>query len=270
MSTANQQPDWDKIAEKFDMWLPHIAPVTDELLFALRATPEHRILDVACGTGEPALTLARLLGSEAKIIGADSAEGMIRVARKKAAEKGLANLHFEVMPAEKLDFADNSFDRVLCRFGVMLFEDPLQGLREMQRVLRPDGRFALAVWSTPELMPIMHWSYRVFASRLKEENLPALGKITSMSGPGVLEDHLHQAGFSDFDIETRTLNYKFNSFDEFWDTIEASDILKQQFDAIDDNEKAKVRDEISDFAAEFVKEGKLVVPHEYLLAYGIK
>jgi ubiquinone/menaquinone biosynthesis C-methylase UbiE len=270
MSNTNQQPDWNKIAEKFDMWLPQLAPVTDELLFVLRAATEHKILDVACGTGEPALTLAKLLGPETEIIGTDAAEGMVKVARGKAADKGLANLHFEVMPAEQLDFADNSFDRVLCRFGVMLFADPLHGLREMQRVLRPEGRFAIAVWSTPELMPVMHWSYQVFASRMDEENLPALTKITSMSGPGVLEDHLQQADFSDFDIETKTLNYKFNSFDAFWDTVEASDILKQQFDAIDANEKAKVRDEIHGFASEFVKDGKLVVPHEYLLAYGIK
>jgi len=270
MSATGQQPDWNKIAEKFDMWLPQLAPVTDELLFVLRATSEHKILDVASGTGEPALTLAKLLGADAEIIGTDAAEGMVKVARSKAAEKNLANLHFEVMPAEKLDFADNSFDRVLCRFGVMLFEDPLQGLREMQRVLRPEGRFAISVWSTPELMPIMHWSYQVFKSRLDEDQLPALTRITSMSGPGVLEDHLHKAGFSDFDIETKTLNYKFDSFHAFWDTVEASDILKQQFDAISDNERAKIRDEVSELAQAFVQDGRLVVPHEYLLAYGIK
>lgn len=270
MSTPNQQPDWDKIAEKFDLWLPQLAPVIDELLFVLRAAPGQKILDVASGTGEPALTLARQLGPETQIVGTDAAEGMVRVANQKARGKDLQNLRFEVMSAEKLDFSDNSFDRVLCRFGVMLFADPLQGLKEMQRVLRPDGRFAIAVWNTPELMPIMHWSYQVFKPRLEEDQLPALTKITSMSGPGVLEDNLHKAGFSDFDIETRTLDYRFDSFDAFWDTVEASDILKQQFDAIADSEKASIRDEVSGFASEFVQDGKLVVPHEYLLAYGVK
>ena len=59
MSAKNNQPDWGRIAEKFDIWLPHIAPVGEALLAALDARPGDLILDLASGTGEPALTLAR-------------------------------------------------------------------------------------------------------------------------------------------------------------------------------------------------------------------
>jgi ubiquinone/menaquinone biosynthesis C-methylase UbiE len=80
MSAKNNQPDWDQIAEKFDMWLPQIESTTDALIDALGAHAGNSILDVASGTGEPALTLARRMGDKVTIQGIDAAPGMARVA----------------------------------------------------------------------------------------------------------------------------------------------------------------------------------------------
>ena len=135
MSARDNQPDWDKIAEKFDIFLPQLAPVGEALLEALDVQPGDHVLDVASGTGEPALTLARR-HSHARITGVDAADGMIRVAQTKAKTERLSNIEFHAMPAECLAFGDNEFDRLLCRFGVMLFEDPYKGCREMHRVLK--------------------------------------------------------------------------------------------------------------------------------------
>jgi len=270
MSASENQPDWGKMAEKFDMWLPQIAPVGEALIKQLQAKPGDKILDLASGTGEPALTLARQMAGEIDVIGVDAAEGMVRVANNKIKDLGLGNIRFETMPAEQLGFEDNSFDRVLCRFGVMLFQDSLQGLKEMYRVLKPGGHFALAVWSTPETMPTMHWSYQVMAPRLPEELHPPVAKVTSLGGPGVLEDLLYKAGFSNFEIETRTFKYEFASFDEYWDKVEASDILKMQYDALPDEARSEIRDEVGRMARDFVVDGRLVVPHDYQLAWGDK
>ncbi|MDO8597311.1 MAG: methyltransferase domain-containing protein, partial [Sulfuricaulis sp.] len=92
MSTKNNQPDWDKIAEKFDVWLPHIAPVGEELLAALEAKPGDRIIDLASGTGEPALTLARRMKGHANILGIDAADGMVRVAQAKVTKERLPGI----------------------------------------------------------------------------------------------------------------------------------------------------------------------------------
>jgi ubiquinone/menaquinone biosynthesis C-methylase UbiE len=269
MSAADNQPDWGKMAEKFDMWLPQIKPVGDALIERLLAQSGEKILDLASGTGEPALTLARQKKG-ITILGVDAAEGMIRVANQKVESEGLKNISFDTMPAESLTFDDNSFDRILCRFGVMLFEDSLQGLKEMYRVLKPGGRFSLAVWSTPETMPTMHWSYKVMAPRLPEELHPPVAKVTSLGGPGVLEDLLYQAGFNNFEIETKTFEYEFASFDEYWDKVEASDILKMQYDALPDEARSEIRDEVGRMARDFVVDGRLVVPHDYHLAWGDK
>jgi ubiquinone/menaquinone biosynthesis C-methylase UbiE len=269
MSHKNNQPDWDKIAEKFDFLLPQIAPVGEALLEALGVAPGDRVLDLASGTGEPALTLARRQ-PHAIITGIDAAEGMVRAARKKVVAERLANITFETMPAERLSFADHSFDKALCRFGVMLFEDPLKGCREIHRVLKPGGAFAFAVWSTPETMTTMHWAAQAFKERVPDEHQPPIAKVTSLSEPGVLDELLRGAGFTRYRIAQRRFDYQFESFEHYWQTMEASDILKQQFNALPAEERGAVRDEIARFARDFQTDHGLVIPHEYLLVAGSK
>lgn len=269
MSASNNQPDWDKIAEKFDLFLPQIAPVGEVLLQALDARPGDKVLDLASGTGEPALTLARR-EPHVRITGVDAADGMVRAAQKKVAVERLANISFTAMPAERLAYQDNEFDKVVCRFGVMLFQDPLQGCREMHRVLKPGGRFALAVWSTPETMTTMHWAMQVFKDRVREEHQPPLDKVTSLGHPGVLDELLNGAGFSDFQVTPCRFDYQFASFEEYWHLMEASDILKQQFDVLPAAERGAIRDEVARFARDFQTDHGLVIPHEYLLAVGTK
>ncbi len=270
MATKNTQPDWDKIAEKFDIWLPHIAPVGETLLTALSAQPGERILDLASGTGEPALTLARRLKGHANIRGIDAADGMVRVAQAKVAKERLSGISFQCMPAEQLTYHDNTFDCALCRFGVMLFSDPLLGLKEMRRVLKPGGRFALAVWSTPETMPTLQWSYEAFSTRLPKDLHPPLAQVTSLGAPGLLQELLNETGFTKFSVASKTFDYQFGSFEEFWDTVEASDILKQQYDALPQSERGKIRDEVGRFAVDFIHDGQLRIPHQYLVATGVK
>jgi ubiquinone/menaquinone biosynthesis C-methylase UbiE len=270
MSAQDNQPDWDTIAEKFEIWIPHLAPVGEKLLQALDAQPGDIVLDVASGTGEPALTLARRMGSSLTLVGTDAAEGMVKVAQKKAQQENLPHVHFECMPAEKLTFEDDMFDRVLSRFGVMLFENPLQGLKEMRRVMKPDGRFALAVWSMPEAMPTMYWSYQAFKDKIPEEFHPPVARVTSLGAPGALENALQAAGFTEFSVETHSFDYEFPTFDAFWDAVEASDIMKMQFDALPEEQHRQIRDEVALFAETFVGENGLAIPHKYLLATGQK
>lgn len=257
-------------AEKFDLWLPYLAPVGEALLSALQARPGDRVLDLASGTGEPALSLARRYAGAITINGIDAADGTVKVARNKAARAGIANISFECMAAERLQFADASFDRALCRFGVMLFEDPLQGLREMYRTLRPGGRFALAVWGGPDTMTTLCWAHAALKDRLPEDQHPPLNKATCLGRPGVLDTLLQEAGFVDFGIDTHTFQYHFPSFEAYWALVEDSDILKAQFDALPPPGHAAVREDIRRFAASCIQKGGLVVPHQYLLAAGYK
>ena len=269
--SQDNQPDWNAMAEKFDLWVPFIKPVGDKMLAAIKINEGDYVLDVASGTGEPALSLAKEMQNKIRLIGTDAMEGMVKVAQSKAFEFGFDQVQFKTMPAEKLDFAENTFDKIICRFGVMLFQDPQQGLKEMHRVLKPGGHFVLAVWNTPETMPIMNWSYQVFKGKIDDAILPAIEKLTSMSGVGVMDNLLEEAGFSEYEIKTEHLDYKFDSFQQYWDLVEASDILKMQLDALPEGLKPSVQNELAQFAREHEQPGgQLSVPHQYLLVIGKK
>ncbi len=268
MSRQDNQPDWDTLAEKFDLWAPHIAPVGDALLAALDTQPGEHILDLASGTGEPALTLAKRQPL-VKITGTDAADGMTQVAERKAREQGLDNLHFQTMAAEALSFPDAHFDRLCCRFGVMLFSDPAAGLQQMQRVLKPGGRCALAVWDRLEGMTTVHWTQQVFKGRIPASEQPAVDKITSMSG-GVLEALLAEAGFSDIETQLNRFEYRFPDFDAYWQNCVDSAIMKQQLDALQPGQLAEVRAAFAALATPYQTADELVIPHEYRLAVAVK
>jgi len=122
------------------------APVTRALVEAAGIAPGMTVLDVATGPGQPALALAKLVGDRGRVVGADVVPAMIEAARREAERTRTTNVAFQVASAQELPFEDSTFDAVVCRFGVMLFPSPLEGVREMLRVLKPAGRLALAVW----------------------------------------------------------------------------------------------------------------------------
>src|SRR3989442_3056255 len=108
--------------------------------------PGLRVLDLACGAGTPALAEARRVGPRGNVVGTDTSEAMLSLAREYAQEEGLANAEFRVADAGALPFQDGSFDRVTSGFGAMYFPDLSRALAETFRVLRPGGRLAWLVW----------------------------------------------------------------------------------------------------------------------------
>jgi len=268
MNRDDNQPDWGTLAEKFDLWAPHIAPVGDALLAALDAQPGEQILDLASGTGEPALTLAKRQPL-VRITGSDAADGMVQVAERKARQQQLNNLAFQTMAAEALSFPDDHFDRISCRFGVMLFSDPEAGLQQMQRVLKPGGRCALAVWDTLEGMTGIYWTQQVFKDRIPESEMPAVEKIVSMSN-GMLEALLDKAGFSAIESQVNRFEYRFSDFDAYWQNCVDSAIMKQQLDALKEGQLDDARDAFAALAKPYQTNDGLVIPHEYRLAIAIK
>jgi len=99
------------------------------------------VLDLASGTGEPAISIALHVGAAGHVTATDLTSNMLATARERAERLDLGNMGFEVCPMEELPFGDRTFDAVTCRFGVMHASDPLAALKEAKRVLRP-GRTA--------------------------------------------------------------------------------------------------------------------------------
>ncbi len=199
---------WRAQAATWRRWHPQLtawwAPVTDALLARADLRPGLAVLDLASGTGEPALTLAPLVLPGGTVTATDLVPEMLTMTEEQARQRGSDNLHCEVADAGDLPFADASFDRVTCRFGVMFFPDVPRALGEVRRVLRPGGRAVFTAWG-PEKDQV-YWTSTgdVVRRYLGEPFSPASG----FNVPGTLGAALRAAGL-EAEEEILTLNLPF-------------------------------------------------------------
>lgn len=156
---------------------------------------EVEVLDVACGPGEPSLSIAKRLGARGRVTGVDMAEASLKVARERAAEAGLTNISFQLGDVHKMDFADNRFDRVTSRLGVMFFDDPVKALSEVRRVLKPRGKVTLLAWGPME-QPYFDMKVGTILRMHPELQVPETAKkLFRFAEQGSLAAVLDQAGF---------------------------------------------------------------------------
>jgi ubiquinone/menaquinone biosynthesis C-methylase UbiE len=160
------------------------------------------VLDVACGTGEPALPAARRVGAKGRVLATDFVADMVAFAREKAAAAGLSNIEFRVMDGEQLDLPAAAFDAATMRWGLMFMPDPVACLQRIHRALRPGARLALATWAAPERNPWASVPMRVLA-RYMELPTPVPGQtgIFAFADPDRLRRSMAAAGFEDVAIE---------------------------------------------------------------------
>ena len=149
-----QREQWNKDGAAWRRWNPALdrwyGEVTRQMLDLALIQPGQRILDVAAGAGEPAVSAAERVGPGGYVLATDISEGIVELALQVARERGLKQIETRVMDGEKLDLADASFDAVLCRLGLMYMPHPVTALREWRRALRAGGRVAVVVFSTPD------------------------------------------------------------------------------------------------------------------------
>lgn len=141
----------------------------------VKATAGGQVLDVATGTGDVALEIARTTPSSVRIVGADFSPEMVALGREKVAASPYADrIDLRVAPCEDLPFASGSFDSVTIAFGIRNVVDRRLGLAELWRVLKPGGRLIILEFSTPR-SALFRWLYHFYFRRL----LPVIGGLFS-------------------------------------------------------------------------------------------
>jgi SAM-dependent methyltransferase len=120
--------------------------LNEPLIAAAGVAPGHQVLDLASGVGEPAVSMAALVGPDGRVTATDLVPEMLAGTERRAREQGVGNMAFQVTAMEELPFDDDSFDAVTCRLGLMYTPLPERALAQARRVLRPGGRAAFLVW----------------------------------------------------------------------------------------------------------------------------
>lgn len=203
----HNQQHWDLMAPRWKAWWyrygPASQPVSDYLVQQARLTPGDRVLDLATGLGEPALSFARAVGPDGLVLGLDQAAQMVAFARERAAEAGLRQLRFEVQDIEALQLPEQPpFDAIVSRWGLMFMTDLVGTLQRLRPWLAAEGRLVAAVWSRPETVPMLTLPADVLKQTLDIDlSRPGPGPF-DLAAPGRLEAVLATAGFTVRECET--------------------------------------------------------------------
>jgi len=194
------------------------AATTAALVEETQVAPGMRVLDLACGSGEPSISIAALLKGTGQVVGVDFATAPLEVARRRASKRGLDNVEFLQADVHALPFENESFDRVTSRMGVMFFSDLHKALGEMRRVLKPGGKVALLGWGAMQ-QPYFETTIGTLLRIRPGLEIPASAQAMFKFGkPGTLAGALHEAGFADAEDRVRKLRWDWHgSPEEMWE-----------------------------------------------------
>jgi len=271
-----QREQWNQDGAAWRRWTPTLerwyGEATRRMLDLARIQPGQRILDVAAGAGEPALSAAERVGPGGYVLATDISEGIIELALQVAQERGLEQIETRRMDGEKLDLTDGSFDAVLCRLGLMYMPHPVTALREWRRALKPGGRVAVAVFSTPDRNSWGALPASLIRGRAQlPPPVPGQPGPFSLGGAGVLEDMFHEAGFADAEVHAVPVPHGAASSAEYVRVArEAFGGFNAMMAHLPAQERESVWDEVEGAMRSFESPGGFEVPGECLVAAATK
>lgn len=211
----------DTARESARRWEPMFQSFSWPLALRMAAVAEigsgHRVLDVGCGIGDPTLQVAVLVGPHGRVVGLDISEGMIAIARERAAALGLGHAEFRVEDVTTAALPDAGFDAVLGRWSLIYLEDVAHVLERLRTALVPGGRIAITAWAPPEANP---WFAVPQEAMARVRPVPPLDPdkpgVFHLSTDGALARALVGAGFQTVGQERVVLSQLAQDGAEFW------------------------------------------------------
>ena len=204
--------DWLSAAPAWKKWYSQLAfqsrQATELVVQGAAISPGMHVLDLAGGSGEPALSLSAAVGPEGRVTSTDLLREMLQIAEENAAARNLKNIEFRAADAEQLPFPAGLFDRVTCRFGIMFMPDIHKALTEMRRVLKPGGRVSFITWGSLEENPLFSSMLRPF---LKYVDVPPpppdAPNVFRYADENKLAGVITAAGFKDVRVAKHKINW---------------------------------------------------------------
>lgn len=267
---------WQAAAEAWYRWSPvlkqWLGKATDKMLEMAGITTGQRVLDIAAGAGEQSVTAAKKLGPAGYVLATDISSNILEFAKKLAKDEGLTNIETAVMDGENLTLDSESFDAVISRVGLIYFPDQQKALKEMWRVLKPGGKVAAIVYSTPEKNKFFSVPVSIIRNRAKlPPPLPGQPGPFSLGTAGVIEEAFTLAGFRNAKSELVNSPLVLSSAKECVRfERESFGALHQMLSSLTDDEKQSVWNEIEEELKKFETLRGFEGPCEMLVAVAEK
>jgi len=251
---------FDSASQKFDeIGTPFFKHYGRILADFAEIKPDDNVLDIACGKGSAIFPISDKLSGEGKIYGIDISSNMIAEC-KKLMNHTNKNVHFLVMDAENLEFEDESFDKVICGFGLFFLPDIEKGLNEIKRVLKPDGLLTFSSWNKEYQMkwfvdilikynPDINKNKQVCEEKIKENDFDTIIGLEKM---------LKIGGFKKEQIIVENIDCYYNSPEE-WIETKWHTAHRMFFEQLSKKDYAGLKDEIIDHLQDFKQDGKIKI-----------
>ncbi len=233
------------------------------LLRAAGVAAGMRVLDVATGTSLSAEAALSAVGPSGHVAASDISPAMVNQARRRLGK--VPNVSVSVEDGQALSFPDASFDAVLCNLGLMFFPDPVQGLSEFRRVLRPGRRAAVSVNTTVERS--YNHQINVIIAHYVPDLADAVTRSFALGAASRLQSLFTDAGFVDIETHTEKHTFVLSSFDDYYGPFERGGASTGQALAeLSDNQRPTVRQEVRRYFGDHG--GSIAVETEYRIGSG--
>jgi SAM-dependent methyltransferase len=260
-----QRATWARLSASWEKWEPvimgHLGPVGAAIIERLDIADDQHHLDIASGTGEPGLSVAKL-APNGHVVLTDLAAEMLDIARRRADAQGITNVETTVCSADDLPFGDATFDTVSVRFGYMFFPDVAQATAEFARVLKPGGRICSSVWVKPEENP---WTTILMQAIATEIVLPPPDPdgpgMFRCAAPGYVSALYEAAGLHDvaeWDVDVQLVT---RSPAQYWEMVsEHASVAVAALQQVGEPARERIAKAVVARAGDYVTDGVVRIP----------
>jgi len=260
-----QRATWAGLSASWDKWdaliMDQLGPVGAAMIERLDIAEDQHHLDIASGTGEPGLSIAKL-SPKGRVVLTDLAPEMLDVAVRRARAQGITNIETQVCSADDLPFDDATFDSVSVRFGYMFFPDMAKATAEFTRVIKPGGRLCASVWIKPEENP---WTSILMKAIATETDVPPPDpdgpNMFRCATPGHVSALYEGAGLHDITEWDVGVELVTHSPEEYWEMMsEHVSLAAAALQQTDEPARERIRANVIAAVAPFATGGTIRVP----------
>ena len=260
-----QRAAWAGLSAGWEKWdrviMDQLGPVGTAMIERLDIADDQQHLDIASGTGEPGLTVARL-APRGQVVLTDLAAEMLAIATRRANAQGITNFETRVCSADDLPFGDATFDSISVRFGYMFFPDVAKATAEFARVLKPGGRVCASVWVKPEENP---WTTIAMQAIAAEVMLappdPDRPNMFRCAAPGYVTAPYEAAGLRDVTEWEVAVELVTRSPAEYWEMIsEHVSLAVAALQQVDEPARERIAQAVISKAGSYERDGRVRIP----------